>query len=238
MFKLMHWPSASMLIVLGFTLSIPSFIIYLIVRYKDKEKARLATYGAYIFVVFLGIGLTVFEGIKATKNILNGFIDISKSSELISTSLSDLVSDVKFDKYKGVRFNTQQLIKTIQQNKLYLIEMSGGSDQNGRPLGKDNQDIAAQFFLVDNGGENGLLLAEKINELHASYVLLFEGEADRVQFNTASAVTNVYGGVESWSSVTFEHVPLATSLAKLSTIQAAILSSELSLYTYLEEKGR
>ena len=51
-FKFMHWPGASMMLVLGFMIAIPSFIIYLITRYKDKENARLGTYGAYMFVVF------------------------------------------------------------------------------------------------------------------------------------------------------------------------------------------
>jgi hypothetical protein len=231
----MHWPGASMMLVLGFTVSIPSFIIYLIARYKDKENARLGTYGAYMFVVFLGIGLTVYQGIGATRDLLNNFIDVSKSSEQQVESLKLLIEDENFNKYNGIRMQTQEVIELISQGKLLMIEESGGVDQNDTPLGKDNQDISAQHYLVAEEGVYGRELEIKINNLHQAYVDLYGGDSDKVIFKPAVGMDTYYGGHESWSSITFEYSTLAAVLSKLSNIQASILGAELVLFNHLDK---
>jgi hypothetical protein len=237
-FKFMHWPGASVMLVLGFTLAIPSFIIFLIARYKNKENARLGTYGAYMFVVFLGVGLTIYQGITASRDLLNNFIDISDSGSQQVKRLQVLTEHKKFNKYNEVRLQTQEVITLIEEGKSFLIQESGGTDQNGRPLGKDNMDISAQHYLVNDEGKNGMDLQLKINTLHEKYSGLYAEDSTDLLFLLAVGRANNYGGFESWLALTFEHSTLASVLAKLSNIQVSILTSELILYNHLESQSK
>jgi len=230
----MHWPGASLMTVIGFTLSIPSVIIYLITRYKSKENAKLGTIGAYMFVISVGCGLTLFKGISASKNLLNSFMDVSRGNEMNSNNLQKLVNHHQYEKYKDVRVETQLLVDLIRFHKNVLIENSGGTDQMGNPLGKDNQDIAAQYFLVDNNGENGTHLSESINSLHDKYTQYYDNQLGVVMFQKAEERQTYYGGYESWGSRTFEHLPLAAVVSTLSSLENTILGAELNLFNHLD----
>ena len=225
----MHWPGASILVILGFTFSIFAMIVYLIARYTDKEKNKLASHGFYMYLFAVVAALGVFKGSESSKYVLNGILDINNKIDQSNKVLSIINPLVLNTEYQRISAKAVELVNQIEQNKNDLIEISGGVDQNGRLIGKDNVDITMQYFLVENAGENGEKFKRLINELYEDYSTILPVEQIACSKATDAPDTDNPDILVSWISFNFEWLPLSHCVATLTAIQNNILSTNQNL---------
>lgn len=234
LFRGMHWPGASLMTVLGFTLAPLSMLIYFIGRIINKAKMRIPTYGVYMYFLVMFLGLTMYWGSTISKDLLNGMIDIQHQLENNNQNLVTISQESEFLAFKEVKDQTSLVIEQINRDKQYLIEMTSGVDENGYPLGKDNQDFAAQYYLVDYNGENGQRLKVMIEQLNQ----LYQNLGPNLNFKlvkTDPFISTRNGIITNWIPHTVEHATLAEVLLKLSSIQNNILSNEIMLLNHLKK---
>jgi len=135
----------------------------------------------------------------------------------------------------------------IQAKAILESNLSGYYDSHGIPLIKDDQDFGAQFYLVDNTGQNGKDLADSITAFKnvVSKILMVDGDAsndylvvkyDKL-FNTADAVDpHEPSTTTSWASKLCEHLPLASVTANLSLWQNYIRNAEADVVSSIASK--
>jgi hypothetical protein len=238
LFKMMHWPGASIFLVYGFSISLPAMLIHFILRYQKKSEAKITTYAVYFYVMVLVIGLTVLEGIKASRYLLNDFIIVQQHTDKSSRYLQNLISQEKYQSNKDLINKTMQVVEILRNDRYNLIISAGGVDQDSIPLGKDNMDIAITYFVVMDEGAKGDHLVNEIAQLRNEFLneftqlslnpnLLYE-DVSQPRFSNE-------GFPQNWISYNFEHSTLAASLTKMSTLENQILHT---LLIVLEEKNK
>ena len=129
-FKFMHWPGASMLLVLGFPLSWISMLTYFIIRFRNKEEAKVGTYAVCFYFIVLGLGITMYGGMNASRSLLNSFVEVQHKTDKNSLLTETLIQQAKFEKFKEIKDKTALLVQQIREDKNNLIEQSGGVDEN------------------------------------------------------------------------------------------------------------
>jgi hypothetical protein len=231
LFKNMHWPGASVSLLLGSNLSLLGMLFYFIARYRDKNNVKVATYSVYFYFFVMVVGTGYYSAIAASKDLLNGFHDVNAQMEKSNRNLKSLLSNTSDS--EGMK-----LYNIIESDKLMLISRGEVSesrdlieeycDGNGIPLSKDNQDISAWYFLINNGGENGARLEDGLKELRLSYIATL-GEDHPYLIDEVSNNKQQYGFPEPWINDLCEHIPMIAVLPKLTLIQSQILHCELAM---------
>ena len=238
LFKMMHWPGASIFLVYGFSISLPAMLLHFILRYKNKPEAKITTYAVYFYIFIMVVNLTTLEGIKASRYLLNDFIIVQQQTDKSSAYLENLISQQKYQSQNDLIHKTIQVVELLRTDRYNLIISVGGLDQDSIPLGKDNMDIAMTYYVVMDGGAKGENLINEISQLRGQFVneftqlnlnqnLLFEDISQPRYSNE--------GFPQDWISYNFEQSTLAASLAKISTLENQILHSLLII---LEEKSK
>ncbi|PZX15930.1 gliding motility-associated protein GldM [Breznakibacter xylanolyticus] len=142
-----------------------------------------------------------------------------------------------------IRVAADELVKQINDLKLYMVQKVS-DDPNATPdnyTGADNQDIAAQVMIVEQGGDRSKQLKAKINELKD--MLLGYIETDSVLRSNVSAMlstsdpTAKEGIQRSWESEKFEHLPMSASLALMSKLTSDVRNAEADVLRYLLSKN-
>ena len=173
LFKKMHWPGASIALIFGSLLSLFGMLFYFIARYKNKHNVKVATYSVYFYFFVMVVGTGYYSAIGASRDLLDGFHDVNVRIEKSNESLIGLISNHNSE---GVK-----LYHDIEKHKLALIcggemstilipkeEVMNRYCANGIPLYKDNQDIAAMYFLHDGTGDE---LVQSLKKVRKDYAL-------------------------------------------------------------------
>ena len=88
LFKIQHWPGASILLVIGvplpFIILLPTYLFY---HQKRKLKSDHNFFAVILFFLFLGIFSTLLA-VNVSKNVLNMFANLSDEQAQINTFLS------------------------------------------------------------------------------------------------------------------------------------------------------
>lgn len=233
LFKKMHWPGASISLILGSSLSLLGMLFYFIVRYRNKHDVKVATYSVYFYFFVMVVGTGFYSAMSASKDLLNGFHDVNVQIENSNKSLINLI-----EKAEGISPNGRNVLSKIDNAKKYLISgglsygnesyellRQGFCDARGIPLNKDNQDIAAQYFLTHPEGKE---LENLLVVLRGEYVRSL-GESHPSLFDPIEGYLNWDGTVSPWVNNLSEHLPMISVLSKLTLIQNQILNCELAL---------
>jgi len=233
LFKNMHWPGASVALILGSNLSFLGMLFYFIARFKNKHDVKVATYSVYFYFFVMVVGTGFYSAIAASKDLLKEFHDVNVQIEKSNKNLINLIEGSG-----GVSPNAKVVLSKIETAKKYLI--SGGflygdesdeffieqfCDSRGIPLNKDNQDIAGQYFLYQ---KEGVELEKSLIDLRIEYVAVL-GDVHPVLFDPIEGYVNWDGTVSPWVNNLSEHLPMISVLSKLSLIQNQILNCELAL---------
>jgi len=234
LFKNMHWPGASVSLLLGSNLSLLGMLFYFIARYRDKSNVKVATYSVYFYFFVMVVGTGYYSAIAASKDLLNGFHDVNVQLEKSNVGLISMMQE-------GHNSNGFKVYKNIELHKRMLI--SGGSvlglgskesmtlefcDARGIPLMKDNLDISSSYFLFSDGGANGDKLEESLKDLRAKYVISL-GEDHPVLFSRIESRVEWDGREITWKQELCKHLPMIAVLSKLSLIQNQVLNCELAM---------
>lgn len=178
------------------------------------------------------------DGIKVTnENLSNGnetvFQKIQSSAALGSEKAISALNNAK-----AIQLASNELSSSIDLYKKEIIELGGGIDEEtGIPLGKDNQDVGAEYLLVNKKGEE---LKVKIEAYKKALIGMIDSK-DSAIVNSLSQLlsTPEYEDYEnnksSWESGISEHLPLVAVTANLSNIDTYVQNAETQVLNYLYE---
>lgn len=199
--------------------------------------------------------LLAMLAMNASKDLLNAFVLLEKGigvtnnsfdqknqnlyAEIQQAALTKAPSNMLVEKQsKEIKQLADELYLAIDKHKEWLITESGGLDENGIPLGKDNQDLGAEYFLTK---KEGVKLKEAIvayKEKLKSFI-----DADYPEITTqieellkTPQFTDPSGVVMEWENGISEHLPLAAVTANLTNIQSYIRNAETEVVSYLYNK--
>ncbi len=199
--------------------------------------------------------LLAMLAMNASKDLLDAFLKLESGIDLTASNFKQNVQPVYNKISEAASFNSeaakatnqkainiqkeaQAVFQLIETHKKWLVDNTGGVDENGIPLAKDNQDIGAEYFMVK---ENGKELKERMMKLKA----LMTGCIDKkdqaiVQSINALLATEEFKDYEdnkmSWEAGISEHLPLAAVTANLSNLQSYIRNAESITVNYLFEE--
>lgn len=161
---------------------------------------------------------------------------IKKSISLNQSSSNQIYNQLDANKKAladSVLVAGNQLHKMLDSYKNELIEMTGGVDSvTQMPIGKDNQDAAVNYFILENEGKRGL---EWNNQVFAFQHTMSQQPLDSLGIETLTPQFNVQENDLSWVTYQVEHLPLAAVIANMTLQQSYIKQIELS---YLKEMSK
>lgn len=231
LFKFQHWPGATVAFLFGSLLSIPSMLLYFITRYKYREEAKISKYFVYFYFFIMVIGINFFIG-NGSRDLLNAFTMLEHSSQKINEQMAQNAEGLKVNlspAQKKYCVNVQELCFLIDEDKKSLIEMTGGFDADGIPLGKDNQDVASTYFRYEKNNAEHLI--DKLERLNTLASEIMGVGSDKIIFEDIQAQSSPFEpDVKiSWASKMSEHLPLSSVLANLELLKTRALQNQLTI---------
>ena len=199
--------------------------------------------------------LLALLAMNASKDLLDAFIFLENGIDVTTknfnstnnsiyskiTTAAASGADVAIEAQKNalnIEKLSNQLFSDIEKYKADIIELGGGIDEEtGVPVGKDNQDVGAEYLVVKGYGAE---LKEKINKYKSSLISLINPEDTSVIHGIEKLLATPphidYEDVESpWENGISEYLPLAAVTANLTNIQSYIRNSESQAINYLLE---
>ncbi|MFL5753907.1 MAG: hypothetical protein ACJ76F_10910 [Bacteroidia bacterium] len=260
-FKIMHWPGASALTLLGVALLLLIYIPFALMLYNNDEGRKKLKRILLIIPLITLLAFYVF-GVGASSGILNSFINIDNSikesesspsaKRLLYYSLMKQMNDssVFYAKAMKVKSISDDLYNHIENLKAYLISQTdrkpfvSPSPKLSEVDSKDNVDIPT-FILIGNdelnlakGAYSAVELRNKI-EVYRMDVLsmysegLMKEDANKTMGLKTDATTMIDGVGLSWEMTNFYHLPLVTVITYLSKLQLDVRTTELATVEYL-----
>lgn len=197
--------------------------------------------------------LLAMLAMNASKDLLNAFVTLEKGIQktasnteeknqetYASISASALLGSEKaaevLQKSDAVRSEANKVFVAIEQMKKDIIETGGGLDENGIPIGKDNQDIGAEYLLFKGNGKD---LKTKVEQLKSFFLDKLGSGDDKIKASIEALLatppyTDYEGNKSSWESGISEHLPLAAVTANLTNLQTYIRNAEGQLLDHLK----
>ena len=200
--------------------------------------------------------LLAMLAMNASKDLLNAFIfledgidvttkNFNNTNQTIYTKISNASATgsrlaVQTDKNAvEIGKSSNKLFNEIEKFKDDIIEIGGGLDEETNlPLGKDNQDVGAEYLVVKGHGK---ALKQKI----CDYKILLTNLIDKRDTGVINGINKLlktpehidYEGVKSpWENGISEYLPLAAVTANLTNIQSYIRNAESQVLSYLFEQ--
>lgn len=233
-FKSMHWPGATIGIVFGITLSVFGILFYFIARFRNKSEVKITTYYVYFFFFVMTHGAFTFA-IGPNRNLLNAFTLLEHGSITINNQmvknakLLDANHSLDVVEYSEL---VKQLCGLIDEDKKVLVSSTGGEDDLGIPIGKDNQDVALNYFLYQKDHAKHLSSRlEKLNNLGVKIM----GSSESLLAENMSSFPDPYDPyvVSGWIYRMFESLPLSSALANLELVKTKFLQNQLTILNYV-----
>ncbi len=199
--------------------------------------------------------LLAMLAMNASKDLLDAFLKLESGIDLTANNFVENVQPI-YGKIEAaaatnspkaketlknsriVKSKIQEINTLINTHKKWLIDNTGGVDENGIPLAKDNQDVGAEYLMTKGNGED---LRKKITALKTYITGLIDKQDTSVrQSISALLATDEYkdyeGNKTSWEAGISEHLPLAAVTANLSNIQSYLRNTESITINYLAEE--
>jgi hypothetical protein len=211
LFKILHWPGAEWLMVIGlplpFILFLPAYITY---HNKRKLKANMSFFSIILFMIYMGV-FSTFLALRADFMVYKGYI-ISASS--LSETNRFLRTELKQSADISSLNSTELLVKQIETLKLKLVmvfepeikdltlpdrsfnyadicakdKKLAYEDFNNAGLQSINQQLIEFYKLYDNNDKNTLRL---MNESDTYRLQRTDNEAPLITYLPIIAVMNV-----------------------------------------------
>lgn len=243
LFRIMHWPGARMLTVIGCALLVLGYLpVYLLSVYKNTTNKINATAtiiliiaGAGLFVVESGTGLTrevsdsFWRGVTENQDLLN-FVkaENKKSYELIKKDTA-AGSNKKIEKAVKLEKAGNALSDFISGMRTDLIaateDISKADAQNisinALRIGGGSAIIQS---IVENGAQyNSIKLKEQIEQFK-NEVRSVNPEVDLSTLNTDQII--IYGETIPWEQANFDKLPIPLVVFNLNRIELAAKTIE------------
>ena len=215
-----------------------------------KQTPRQAMIGMMYLVLLAMLAM------NASKDLLNAFIFLEDGIDVTTKNFNNTNQTI-YDKIStsaasgadvAVKANKNALLIAKSANELFteiekykkdIIDIGGGLDEEtGVPIGKDNQDVGAEYLIVKGHGE---ILKQKIGALKEQLIKLIDSR-DTGVINGVKELLDTpehvdYEGVVSpWENGISEYLPLAAVTANLTNVQSYIRNAEAQVLKYIHEE--
>lgn len=258
-FKVMHWPGAGPLMILGSVMLFSVFLpMFSYLKYKDSGKIT----GQFIFLITTSMFFILFTfllAINVSQNIFKVFVNENENALKTISYIENKFQKV-FAEYKNlpdsvrVKSESQVLaIKTEADNlseyinkiKIDLISATENVDektakyyiQNTNSINsKDNYDYVTHIMLGNN--KNGLAksLKEKIENFKAK-IIVATSENKNITDNLAKMLNTsdreYFGETHSWEEINFYHNYILSTIPTLSALELKIRMIEAESINYV-----
>lgn len=215
-----------------------------------KQTPRQAMIGMMYLVLLAMLAM------NASKDLLNAFIFLEDGID-VTTKNFNSTNQTIYDKIStsaasgaevAVQANKNALSVAQAANALYaeidnykkeIIEIGGGLDEEtGVPIGKDNQDVGAEYLIVKGHGET---LKKKMGALKKQLIALIDSRDTGVIHGVQELLetpehVDYEGVISPWENGISEYLPLAAVTANLTNIQSYIRNAEAQVLSYIHEE--
>lgn len=261
MFKVMHWPGAAIMLLLGtFTFIFPTLILYIVVQFKENGRK----FGEFWRTVVLAIMASVFFmwwGTSPAVNILQGFLTIEDATLKTNKSLEEInlfilteinagadSSGVNKQTAIDIRGKSLEMKTYIQEIKneliMYVERDPNALDNHWNINSLDNYDIPTHFLSGEQG--KGRELYEKLNLFNKELEEKMKAflTEDQLLQNKRKFIVNtdlrpqLLHGLDSWEDGLFYHQVLIGSLAILSSLETEVLNAEFYCLKTIKAKNQ
>ncbi len=244
LFKLMHWPGATLIILAGLILFAIIFIpLFVVAHYKNETHVS----GHFIFVMvasMMAILFLSFMALTVSKDALSEFAAVEEQMDDVLDNLEDKNSVIVQEMINtsegdgivaSVHQKTEVIESWIDDLKKELViatepdneeAIAGGVIDCSKIIRKDAQDIPVDILITQG---KALQLAEKIRE-YKGYLVSESDDADlasKLDMLLDISGVRVAGDHEiPWENATFEHRTIVSSLNTLTIIQIELRLAE------------
>ncbi len=248
LFKIMHWPNARLLIIIGCVLLVLGYLpIYLISIYKNTTNKINAT--ATVIMIIAGAGLFITEsntgisrqvsdsfwrGVTENEQVLNFLKNENKLRyDLLEKKLSVDSTTNKINVFR-LKENSAALIEYIEKLKVYLISNTENiSLEAAKNLKTDElrtsggSEISSEILFGENNSEFSAAILKNEIEKFKSTVIGIDNSIDLSNLATSNIV--VYGESIPWEKSNFEKLPIPLIIFNLNRIELAVITTENAL---------
>jgi len=203
--------------------------------------------------------LLAMLAMNASKDLLNAFVALengigstnknfavknASAYAIISKAAGKIPALKKTEAQANVlKSQADKLFKIIEEDKNFMIyTMTGGKDEDSIPLGKDNQDKGAEYYLTNDvpndKGERLKKAMEEFSDLIANKFVkdsILNPAKDKEDKDLIARCTKMLSTKDStdkdgirhpWISLISEHIPLAAVTANLTLLQTYVRNAE------------
>jgi GldL N-terminal domain/GldM N-terminal domain len=245
LFKIMHWPGAGVMIMVGMFFSVIVFVLFAVLFMISKEPIKLSP-GTFFATICFGIllyGVSVGGSSKAT---LDGIVNSSNATErniLLMANQNDIFAASINSGNRDIYREAHKLYDYIQDLKSELYSQVDGLPKETSDtislnyiMGKDNYDIPSHIMGIADPGNpvkvsgmekfSAITLREHIEEFNKT---LLELNSDTHSLFNAEPINieptyNDDGNLDSWETTTFYHYSLAQVILNLNQINLEALT--------------
>jgi len=192
--------------------------------------------------------LLAMLAMNASKDLLNAFVMLEdgigstnknfsakneKSYKAIASAALKIESAKKLDVIaKQISKQADEIFNFIQEDKDYIVNSSGGRDEDSIPLAKDNQELAAGYYILnDVPNDKAVRLKTSLNKFKDMLLGLDIVKKDKpIMKRLAKMLATKDSVIEDinheWISLMVDHLPMAAATANLTLIQTYVRNAE------------
>jgi hypothetical protein len=230
-FKTMHWPGASVLLLVGaILLVLIALPIYVFKIYKDEQKVENSFIYLIIVLVWLVIP-TMLITLNVSHNVLSPLytatITLETNFEVAKAQKESVLNKIQTDKTAvAIDQSATNLIKYIEGCKVSMIRVSDAT-YNNNSVGPDNKINLDSIRYFDGDIYNKVMFnVDRRNEKLHSLVKSFQDEINKCSINESNKQLIENSLSFDYSKDIGDHELLLTSLNRLSMLQVSILDVE------------
>ena len=192
--------------------------------------------------------LLAMLAMNASKDLLNAFVMLEdgigstnknfsakneKSYKAIASAALKIESAKKLDVIaKQISKQADEIFNFIQEDKDYIVNSSGGRDEDSIPLAKDNQELAAGYYILnDVPNDKAERLKTSLNKFKDMLLGLDLVKKDKPLMKRLAKMLATKDSViedinHEWISLMVDHLPMAAATANLTLIQTYVRNAE------------
>ncbi len=255
LFKMMHWPGAGILLLVGSASIVALFLpLYTRLKYAQSEKIE-ASFLYIIAALTWFILFTFLISVSVSRNILKEFIDVEHNNQttinylkqkdesivnnLKGTKVDSIISDVKvicsdLDNYiQNLKIEIIQNMPNESQHAIY----EGNKININMILDKTNMDVPFSILIGEDSNGKAFELHKKIDEVKEKIELLVDKDDTTSKLIQTCLNTDLPAStpewIKSWEMLYFNHTTVVGSVNVLTCIQRNLKIAENEAINYI-----
>jgi hypothetical protein len=238
LFKLEHWPGASIMLILG---AVTLFSIFLpIYAYKayNEEKTIKNSFIFSVFVLTFIITFTFLLSLNTSRSILDGFVYMDNGLQKTLAIVENQIDNQQFDgNSQEINIAADEIFNSIADLKKDLIAANGGLEVDSKKL--KTSDLEHLKFIRSNEIARNILEGKaQVGKAYDLYNSLQEYRSlisETSEIDLASKKFSIgllqlkQDNPKDWIIDNFYKVPLVTSMSNLTQLQLDIRLTQQEL---------